>query len=93
MEAQSKRLWIVTLANIAVVSLWLCALDRDWLPYILPLIGLALSVTGLRSTKGVVSRASRRVASVVNGAAFALDLMISLALARAVRSANVPPLS
>src|SRR5712692_10390093 len=81
MEAQSKRLWIVTLANIAVVSLWLRALDRDWLLYILPLIGLALSVTGLRFTKGVVSRASRRVASVVNGCAFALDLVIILALA------------
>ncbi len=81
MEAQSKRLWIVTLANIAVVSLWLRALDRDWLLYILPLIGLTLSVTGLRFTKGVASRVSRRVASVVNGCAFALNLLIILALA------------
>ncbi len=81
MEAQSKRLWIVTLANIAVVSLWIRTLDRDWLLYILPLIGLVLSVTGLRFTKGVVSRASRRVASVVNGCALALDLVILLSLA------------
>ena len=76
MEAQSKRLWIVTLANIAIGSLWLCTLDRDWLLYILPVIGLVLSVTGLWFTKGVVPRASRRVASAVNGCALALDLVI-----------------
>lgn len=81
MEAQSKRLWIVTLANIAVICLWLSALDRDWLFYTLPLIGLALSVTGLWFAKGVASRASRRVASVVNWSAFALDLVIILASA------------
>lgn len=73
MEAKSKRLWIVTVANIAVV----CLLPLvGYLPfYILFPIGLALSVIGLRFTKGVVSRASRRAASVINGCALAFDLV------------------
>ncbi len=84
MEAQSKRLWIVTLANIVVISVVVSLLVRapgdwrDWLFYSLPPIGLALSVTGLMFTKGVVSRASRRVTSVVNGCALALNLVIIL---------------
>lgn len=73
MEAKSKRLWIVTLANIAVV----CLLPLvGYLPfYILFPVGLVLSVTGLRFTKGVVSRSSRRVASVINGGVLAFDLV------------------
>lgn len=80
-EAQSKRVWIVTLANIAFICLWLRAFDWDWLFSILPFIGLALSVTGLRFTTRVESRASRRFAFVVNGCALVLDLVIILALA------------
>jgi len=73
MEVKSKRLWIVTLANIAVVALLPLV---GYLPfYILFPIGLALSVTGLRFTKGVTSRTARRVASVINGGVLALDLV------------------
>lgn len=76
METKSKRLWIVTLANIAVVGLLPLV---GFLPfYILFPIGLALSVTGLMFTKGVVSRASRRVASVINGGVLALDLVFMI---------------
>lgn len=85
MEAQSKRLWIVTLANIAIpiLLLGLSALPREvsWPLLILLPIGLALSVAGLRFTKRVVSGASRRVAFVVNGCALALDSLIVLGLA------------
>ena len=94
MEPRSKRLWIVTVANIAVASLLLLVLYNimlalavlapeisGWPLYILLPIGLALSVTGLKFTKGVVSRASRRIAGVVNGCALALDLLIIFGLA------------
>jgi hypothetical protein len=94
MEAQSKRLSIVTLANIAVPILLLVVIYgtmfgqsvlareiSDWPLLILLSIGLALSVTGLRLTKRVVSVASSRVAFVVNGCALALDLLIVLGLA------------
>lgn len=85
MEAQSKRLWIVTLANIAIpiLLLGLSALPREisWPLLILLPIGLALSVAGLRFTKRVVSGASRRVAFVVNGCALTLNLLIVLGLA------------
>jgi hypothetical protein len=92
MEVQSRRLWIVTLANIAIPILLLVILYgavfgrlapaiSGWPFFVLLLIGLVLSVTGLRFTKGVVSNASRRVAFVVNGSALALDLLIVLSLA------------
>jgi hypothetical protein len=73
MEAQSKRLDACQHRSCKSVA---PRARRDWLLCILPLIGLALSVTGLRFTKGVVSHASRRLASVVNGCEFALDLVI-----------------
>jgi hypothetical protein len=94
MEARSKWLWIVTLANIVVASLLLLVIYNimlalavlapeisGWPLYILLPIGLALSVTGLRFTTDVVSRASRLVASVLNGCGLALDLLIILGLA------------
>jgi|SRR5579864_2340899 len=89
MEAQSKRLWIVTLSNIVVTILFIivvyCALFArvvlaDWPTFILLLIGLALSVIGLRLTKRVASSTSRRVAFAVNGCALALDSLIVLGL-------------
>ena len=94
MEAQSKRLWIVTIANIALAGLLLFVIYSimlalavlapqisGWPLYILLAIGLVLSVTGLRFTKGVVSRASRRIAFALNGCVLALDLLIVFGLA------------
>jgi hypothetical protein len=94
MDARSKWLWIATLANIVVASLLLLVIYAmmvalavlaseisAWPLFILLPIGLALSITGLRFAKGVVSRASRLVASVLNGGALALDLMIILGIA------------
>jgi hypothetical protein len=94
MDARSKWLWTVTLANIVVASLLLLVIYAmmvalavlapeitGWPLFILLLISLALSITGLRFAKGVVSRASRLVASVLNGGALALDLLIILGLA------------
>ena len=89
MEARSKRLWVVTLANVAVVLLLLLSLYgimlamavlapvvSGWPLYILLPLGLALSALGLRFTKGVASRTSRGIAYVANGCALALDLVI-----------------
>ncbi len=94
MDARSKRLWIVTLANSLVACLLLLVLFSlmlafavlapevsGWPLYILVPSGLALSVIGLRFTKGVVSRASRFVASIVNGCVLTLDLVIVFGLA------------
>ncbi len=77
---RSKRLWIVTFANVAVafllllvlyaISLALAALAPEIsgspLCILLPL-GLALSVVGLMLTKSVASRWSRSIVYVVNG--------------------------
>jgi len=89
MEARLKRLWVVTLANVAVAFLLLLVLYAielalavlapeisGWPLYILLPLGLALSVLGLRFAKGVASRASRRIACLVNGCALVLDLVI-----------------
>ena len=89
MEAQSKRLWIVTFSNIGVTILFLVVIYDAmfarvvlgrWPTFILLLIGLAMSVAGLRLTKRVVSRTSRRFAFAVNGCALALDSLIILGL-------------
>jgi hypothetical protein len=89
MEAQSKRLCIVTLSNIVVTSLFIVVVYSalfarvmlgDWLTFILLLIGLALSVIGLRLTKRVASSTSRRVGFAVNSCALALDSLIILGL-------------
>jgi len=48
---------------------------------LLPLLGIALSVTGFRLTKAVVSRTSLRVAYVINGFASAFHPLITLGLA------------
>ena len=48
---------------------------------LLPLVGTALSVTGFKLAKAVVSRTSLRVAYVINGFALAFHLLIILGLA------------
>jgi hypothetical protein len=96
METRSKWLWTLTLANIVVTSglvivrysimLALAVLApeiSDWPVYIFLIVGLALSVTGLRFTKGVVSRTSRRITFGVNGCALAFDLLVMFGLATA----------
>lgn len=87
-------LWTVTVANIAVTSglvvviysimLALAVLAPEisgWPLYTLLIVGLALSVTGLRFTKGVVSRTLRRIGFGVNGFALAFDLLVVFGLA------------
>jgi uncharacterized protein DUF6843 len=94
METRSKWLWTVTVANVAVACLLLLVIYSmmlalavlapeisGWPLYVLLPIGLALSIAGLRFTKGVISRVSRRAASVLNGCALVLDLLIILGLA------------
>jgi hypothetical protein len=94
MEIRSKRLWIVTLANIAVTSLLffiiysmtlalaaLAPVISGWPLFILLPIGFVLSIAGLKFTKGVASRVARHAASIVNGCALALDLLIIFGLA------------
>ena len=86
---RSKRLWIVTFANVAVafllllvlyaIRLALAALAPEisgWPLYILLPLGLALSVVGLMLTKGVASRWSRSIVYIVNGCALAFDLLL-----------------
>lgn len=93
MEAQSKRLWIVTVSNITATILFLVVfyaatyastfvrvMIANWPTFILLLISLALSVAGLRLTKRPASSTSRRVALVVNGGALVLDSLIILGL-------------
>ena len=82
MEARTKRLWIVTLANIVILGLWLrhmVGAPADWLFYSLLLVGQALSVTGLWFTKGVAPGASRFFAPLINGCALALNSIFLLA--------------
>jgi hypothetical protein len=94
METRSRWLWTVTVANVAAAGLLLLVIYSmmlalavlapeisGWPLYVLLPIGLALSLTGLRFTKGVVSSASRRAASVLNGCALAFDLLVILGLA------------
>ena len=96
-EAPAKRLWAVTLANTAVASLLLAFIYEairsevvSPLPLsmplrlgirLLPLVGIALSVTGFKLTKGVDSRTSRRVAYVIDGFALAFQLLVVSGLA------------
>ena len=94
MEARSKWLWIVTLANVAVALLLLLSLYgimlalavlapqiSGWPLYILLLLGLALSVLGLRFTKGVAPHTSRRIACLFNCCALFVDLVIIIGFA------------
>jgi hypothetical protein len=52
-----------------------------WPLYILLVIGLVLSVTGLRLAKSGVSQASRRIAFAVNGCVLTFNLLIIFGLA------------
>jgi hypothetical protein len=89
-EASVKWLWAVTLANTVVLlagAVFVSVLPRSILlplGLLLPILGIALSVTGFvtgfRLTKAVVSRTSLRVAYVINGFALAFHLLIILGL-------------
>ena len=94
METQSKRLWCVTVANIVVAGLSLAFVYltmlalavlapqiSTWPLSILLFLGIALSITGLKFAKAVVSRASRRAASFINGCALAFNLLLILGIA------------
>ena len=89
MEAQSKRLWIVALSNVAVTILFIVVIYFGMFvrvvlaggpTFILLLTCLGLSVTGLRFTKRVEPSTSRRATFVVNVCALALDSLIILGL-------------
>jgi hypothetical protein len=93
MDSQSKRLWIVTVANTAVTVLLLLSVYSiavllavlapeisSWPLFVFLTVGLVLSIVGLRFAKGV-SRISRRSALALNGCALALDLLIVVGLA------------
>lgn len=94
MDTRSKRLWIVTLANIAAAGLLIlviynimlavAALANEilgWPFFVLLAIGLVLSVIGLRFAKGVASRTARLITSVLNSCVLTLDLLIIFGLA------------
>jgi hypothetical protein len=92
-ETQSKRLWYVTVANIVLASMSLAFVYgtalalavlapqvSTWPLPVFLLLGVALSVIGLKLTKPVVSRASRRAASFINGCALLFNLLIILGI-------------
>ncbi len=94
MEARAKWLWIVTLANVAVATLLIPAIHTTmlllaviapaiflWPLFVLLPTGVALSVVGLRLTRGVGSRASRNLAYVANGCALAFSALFITGLA------------
>jgi Family of unknown function (DUF6843) len=94
MEARTKWLWIVTLANIAVGFLLILAIRGImlalgvltpeifvWPVFVFLPIGVALSVVGLKLTRGDASFASRRIAYVANGCALGFSLLIVTGLA------------
>jgi len=87
MDSRSKRLWVATLANVAVASLLILVLYgimlalavlapeiSGWPLYVVLALGIALSLIALRFAKAVSSRAARRVAYIVNGCALLLHL-------------------
>jgi hypothetical protein len=87
-EAPTKWLWGVTIANIASLLLAFifvvaafASIVSLWSLLILLLLGIALSVTGFILSKGVVSRDSRFVVSIINGSVLAFQLLIVLGLA------------
>ena len=94
MQVRSKRLWVVTLANVAVASLVLFVIYSvmlllaalapvisEWPLYVLLTIGLALSIAGLAFAKDAVSRIPRLITLIVNGSVLAFDLLIIIGLA------------
>jgi hypothetical protein len=93
MEAQSKWLWPVTIANAVVASLLILVVYgimlalaviapeiSGWPLVILLPISFALSVMGLRFAKTATSRVSRWLAFIINACAFALSSLIILSL-------------
>lgn len=94
MEAQSKWLWPVTIANAAVASLLILVVYgimlalaviapeiSGWPLVILLPIGFVLSVMGLRFAKTAASRVSRWLAFIVNACSLAFSSLIILSLA------------
>jgi len=94
MERRLKWLWGVTLANVAVAFLLFLALYgimlalavlapeiSGWPLYAILPMGIALSIIGLRFTRGVTSRIWRYISYSVNGSALALHLLIILGFA------------
>lgn len=94
MEAQSKWLWPVTIANAAVASLLILVVYgmmlllaviapeiSGWPLVILLPISFVLSVMGLRFAKTAASRASRWLAFIVNACSLAFSSLIILSLA------------
>src|SRR6266851_3061013 len=73
--SQWRSLLLVLYAIILALAV-LAPEISGWPLYILLSLGLALSVLGLRFTKSVASRTSRRIAYLVNGCALVLDLVI-----------------
>jgi H+/Cl- antiporter ClcA len=93
-ETQSKRLWYVTVAHIVLASMSLAFVYgtmlalavlapqvSTWPLPVFLLLGVTLSVIGLKLAKPVVSRASRRAASFINGCALLSNLLIILGIA------------
>jgi hypothetical protein len=89
MEARSKWLWGVTLANVAVAFLLIIALYAimmalaviapeisGWPLYVILPLGVALSIIGLRFTRAVASHTWRYISYSVNGCILALHLFM-----------------
>lgn len=89
MEKRLKWLWGVTLANVAVAFLLILALYgimlalavlapeiSGWPLYVILPMGIALSIIGLRFTRGAASRIWRYVSYSVNGSALALHSLV-----------------
>jgi hypothetical protein len=94
MEAQSKWLWPVTIANAVVASLLILVVYSimlalaviapvisGWPLVILLPISFVLSVIGLRFAKTAASRVSRWLAFIVNACSLAFSSLIVLSLA------------
>jgi hypothetical protein len=94
MEAQSKWLWPVTIANAVVASLLILGVYGTmlalaviapeisaWPLFILLPISFVLSVMGLRFAKTGASRVSRWLAFILNGCALAFSSLVILSLA------------
>jgi hypothetical protein len=94
MEAQMKRFWIVTAANMLIGFLSVpllsqimlavagfAAVSRSWTLPILPLVGVALSIFGLKLAKGVQTDLSRQIRVGVHAVALVLYCVMLLGFA------------
>jgi len=94
MKPQSKWLWVVTATNIAFMGLLLAVIYSmllalavlapyvsSWPLFALLCMGMVLSLAGLRLTKGLGSRTSRWVTSIINGCVLSFDVVIVFGMA------------